>query len=186
MKLQIFTELVHLLQRLETLYPKILRVDTPRTLDAAGIVFTDPSAAASLLQLHPGALVMVLSDRPSFAEGMRLLPLGIRGYSNTYTHSEHLEQALATIRSGNVWLYPEFMQQLIASAGIPAAPEKPDLLAPLTLRERETALLVSQGRSNKEIAAQLGITERTVKQHLSNIYVKLDVGDRFALAMLLR
>jgi len=56
----------------------------------------------------------------------------------------------------------------------------------LTEREREVALAVSRGASNKEVARQLGITERTVKAHVSIIFTKLAVQDRLHLALRIR
>ncbi len=56
-------------------------------------------------------------------------------------------------------------------------------LAALTLREREIAELIGNGESNKQIARQLLITERTVKAHVTGIFRKLGVGDRLSLAL---
>ena len=58
-------------------------------------------------------------------------------------------------------------------------------LESLTKREREIANLISQGQSNLEIAANLNITERTVKAHLSSIYEKTKTGSRLNLALLI-
>ena len=66
-----------------------------------------------------------------------------------------------------------------------AAPE-PELLTRLSIREREVALAAANGASNKEIARELKITERTVKVHLGAVFAKLDVRDRLHLAILLR
>ncbi|QIZ39802.1 response regulator transcription factor [Saccharopolyspora sp. ASAGF58] len=52
------------------------------------------------------------------------------------------------------------------------------MLSPLTKREREVLDQLVRGRSNREIARSLGISERTVKNHLRNIFTKLGVGDR--------
>ena len=56
-------------------------------------------------------------------------------------------------------------------------------LADLTLREREIAELIGNGESNKQIARQLSITERTVKAHLTGIFRKLGIADRLGLAL---
>ena len=56
-------------------------------------------------------------------------------------------------------------------------------LAALTLREREIAELIGNGESNKQIARQLLITERTVKAHLTGIFRKLGIVDRLSLAL---
>lgn len=185
MKMQLYTNLSHLVERMKELVSEINPIENARQIAHDAIIIADPEAALQLLKEQPTARVMVLSDAPSYAEGSRLLPLGIRGYANSYIHKTHLEQALHAIATGNVWLYPEFMQELIQHAtGSVAANEQ--VLEPLTERERETALLVKEGLSNKEIASRLDITERTVKQHMSHIFEKLDVSDRLSLAMLLK
>jgi two-component system NarL family response regulator len=58
-------------------------------------------------------------------------------------------------------------------------------LADLTRREREIAELIGNGESNKQIARQLAITERTVKAHLTEIFRKLGIADRLRLALLI-
>jgi DNA-binding NarL/FixJ family response regulator len=58
-------------------------------------------------------------------------------------------------------------------------------LAYLTVREREIAALVGSGGTNKEVAKQLDISERTVKAHLTEIFRKLGIADRLKLALLL-
>lgn len=59
------------------------------------------------------------------------------------------------------------------------------MLAALTQREREVALCVARGESNKEIARKLDLAERTIKAHLTGIFEKLGVRDRLRLALLL-
>jgi DNA-binding CsgD family transcriptional regulator len=80
------------------------------------------------------------------------------------------------------------MQRLIldsyAKAKEKAVSESEQKLAGLTNREREIAQLIAQGQSNLEIAANLDITERTVKAHLSSIYEKTKTGSRLNLALL--
>lgn len=183
--IQICTDKRHLIDRfnLKSMEDEFVMVQD-ESIDPSKIIITDPEKAPPLMKKHPFSKVMVLSDAPSFEEGSRLLPLGIRGYGNTYMHYKHLKQAMITIESGAVWLYPAFMRQLIS--GATATRRQNDILNRLTERERETALLVKEGKSNKEIAKELEITERTVKQHMSNIFEKLGVSDRLSLAMLFK
>ena len=61
-----------------------------------------------------------------------------------------------------------------------------DKLAALSAREREIASLIVDGATNKEVAAKLRISERTVKGHLSNVFQKLRVTDRLKLMLLVR
>jgi two-component system nitrate/nitrite response regulator NarL len=149
---------------------------------------SDPySTIAWLLEKHPLLQLFVLEDLPSFPYGSKLLPLGIKGYGNAVMSEANLLQAIDVIRSGNIWLYPNFMSALIAKIHAPEA-KRPfhHLLDALTPAEQQIASLVAEGLSNKEIATRQEITERTVKAHLGSIYRKLDVSGRLALAMLLK
>jgi len=93
-----------------------------------------------------------------------------------------LVRAAETVVSGTQWIDKEAMGQVI---GILAEPPKADLAA-MTPRETDVVRLVAQGRRNKEIARDLGISEGTVKMHLHNLYEKLSVSSRTELAILAR
>lgn len=186
MKAALYTDKQTLKERIASLGAEITILDTLPEDDPATPLLCDPETAPKILRRLPRARVMVLSNAPSFEEGSRLLASGIRGYGNTYIHLKHLGQALDAIDGGNLWLYPEFMQRLIVEVTRSDSGSNESILEPLTDRERETALLIKKGYSNKEVASELGITESTVKQHLSHIFEKLDVHDRFTLAMLLK
>jgi two-component system nitrate/nitrite response regulator NarL len=166
-----------------------LLADTP---DAILLLHTrglsDPySTIAWLLEKHPLLQLFVLEDLPSFPSGSKLLPLGIRGYGNAVMSEANLLQAIAVIRNGNIWLYPDFMTALIASLHTPQEKKTAGhFLKSLTPTEQQIASLVSEGLSNKEIATRQDVTERTVKAHLGSIYRKLDVSGRFALALLFK
>ena len=185
MMIQTYTNFLPLLERLKTLYSDIEIIDSITELDPIEVVITEPRSALKLIREIPEIKIMVLSDEPSFTEGQLLLYKGIKGYASTYIHLTHLDEAIETINSGNIWLHPTFMQDLIAHA-FPHADTKDEILDKLTLREQETALLVSQGRTNKEIAIELKITERTAKAHVSSIFEKTGISDRLALAIILR
>ena len=75
---------------------------------------------------------------------------------------------------------PEGLNPLVAHAGN----YRRDKMKPLTSRERQIALLVCTGLSNKQIARRLDVTEGTVKVHLHNIYVKLTIRNRTMLVLL--
>lgn len=184
MKVQIFTDVKHLHERIKEMLPHAIVVNELGAIDPLALTICNKDALSSLLEASPLLNTLVLSDTPSFEEGKEILSLGAKGYANTYIHKEHLLQALNMIQSGNIWLYPEFMQHLITQI----EPEKHtnEALECLTDRENEIALLVSEGATNKEIASQLSIAERTVKNHLSHIFEKLQVTDRLSLALLVK
>jgi len=149
----------------------------------------DPGTIVEIRHATPRSRIFLLSDQPNEEEGLTFLKLGIVGYANTYISPERLTEAVRVISSGAVWLGQKVMQRLIldsyARAKEKAVSESEKKLAVLTKREREIANLVAQGQSNLEIAANLDITERTVKAHLSSVYEKTGTGSRLNLALLI-
>lgn len=131
--------------------------------------------------------IMVLSQKPSYVQGSRFLKYGVKAYGNTYMDPIHLQEAVVVVKQGDTWLYPEFIQTMIQTLLTPKTSlhVKNNLLEKLSIKERDVALLIREGLSNKEIALRVGTTERTVKAHLSSIYEKIGVKDRLALAILL-
>ena len=149
----------------------------------------DPETFIEIRRLSPHCRIFLLSDQPNEEEGLTFLKLGIVGYANTYISTERLTEATRVISSGAVWLGQKVMQRLIldsySKAKNKAVSDSKKKLETLTKREREIADLIAQGQSNLEIAANLDITERTVKAHLSSIYEKTKTGSRLNLALLI-
>ncbi|MGO8734298.1 MAG: response regulator transcription factor [Terriglobia bacterium] len=86
---------------------------------------------------------------------------------------DKLASAIRALCDGHVWLPPDVLEHF-ARLALQAAEKK----LPLTLRETDIVRLMGEGLSNKEIANRLGVTERTVKFHASNVFAKLGVHDR--------
>lgn len=149
----------------------------------------DSAICSEIRRLAPSSRLFLLSDQPDHEEGLAFLKLGIVGYANTYISPERFAEALHVIASGGVWLGQKVIQQLILEAystGKGTGVHDPDqLLAVLSPMEHRVAELVARGRTNLEIAAELGIVERTVKAHLTSIYSKMHVGNRLSLALLI-
>lgn len=149
----------------------------------------DTGTFVDIRRTTPMSRILLLSDQPDEEEGLTFLKLGIVGYANTYVSAERLKEAVRVITGGAVWLGQKVMQRLIlesyARVKEKAVADSGDKLMTLTPREREIADLIAQGQSNLEIAANLDITERTVKAHLSSIYEKTKTGSRLNLALLI-
>jgi len=136
--------------------------------------------------LAPGSRLTMRSLRTRFPEA-KLLMLGtalpsaeqwhlLRGIDGLVLYSEAKENlipALRALRDGRMWL-PRQMLECFARSGIQADRQNRHF----TKREQEIIPLMEQGLVNKEIAAKLGIAEKTVKFHASNLYAKLGVHDR--------
>ena len=113
---------------------------------------------------------------------MRGLQAGARGFLLKDTGRETLFHTIRAAARGETLLQPEIMLRVMAHTG---QKEKVEAAEPieqdiLTERELEVLTAVARGDRNKEIALQLGVTERTIKAHLTNVYNKLGVDSRAA------
>jgi two-component system nitrate/nitrite response regulator NarL len=149
----------------------------------------DIPAFAELRKAVPSGRFFLLSNQPNEEEGLSFLKAGIAGYGNTYISPGRIAEAVRIIAGGGVWLGQQVIQRLIletaARAKEQAAPDAAQKLAGLTKMERRVAELVAKGETNLEIAADLKITERTVKAHLTSVYEKTKTGNRLSLALLI-
>jgi DNA-binding NarL/FixJ family response regulator len=172
-----------LLSLLESLHVSSVLLLEERHYDDEGI----EGFLELLKEQYPMVSTFLLSQKPTYAQGSALLKFGIKAYGNTHMAPIHLQEAVHAVKEGNVWLYPEFIQTMIQTLSSQKASlhVNHESLELLSHKEREIALLIKEGLSNKEIALREGITERTVKAHLSSIYEKLGIKDRLALALLL-
>ncbi len=119
------------------------------------------------------ALTSVLEDKLVF-DAMRV---GAMGYLLKDTQGEELCKAIKAAAAGQVQLSPQAADRLLAQI---CEPENPDALTP---RETEVLRLLATGMSNRQIGLVLGITEKTVKTHVSHILSKLDASSRTEAAL---
>ena len=128
--------------------------------------------------------VLVLSAHPSDEEGQHFLSLGACGYAHTHLPVESLSRILMSIEEGSIWMGRSLLQKLLQDIEQRLPPvQQEDWAASLSERETEVAKHAALGRSNAEIAQELGITERTIRAHLSAIFEKMHVQDRLQLAL---
>jgi NarL family two-component system response regulator YdfI len=128
----------------------------------------------------PHIAVLVLTTYNEDALIIRSLQAGACGYLLKETDVETLLQAIRTAARGEMLIQPEVMTRLLARAAASTLRHDGDGQQELTVRECEVLTGVAQGERSKEIARRLGITERTVRAHLTSIYTKLDVDGRAA------
>jgi two-component system nitrate/nitrite response regulator NarL len=144
---------------------------------------------AQLVQTEPRRLVVVLSATPDQTEGLRAINAGARGYCHLYAVPELLQEVARVVQQGGLWVGPELVDRIVAAtrdllARSAAADQLPaPNLSALSAREAEVARAVAAGKSNREVAEQLFISERTVKAHLGAVFEKLGVRDRLQLAL---
>lgn len=137
-------------------------------------------AIGRLRAVAPASQVLVLT---SFSDDRRIrdaIQAGAIGYLLKDVLRSDLLRAIHAAARGEPTLHPEVQRQLMRQVSQPL-PRSP--LDDLTGRERDVLYLVARGASNKEIAAQLGLTEGTVKGYVSAILTKLELEDRTQAAL---
>jgi len=137
-------------------------------------------AIRRIAEVSPATRVVVLT---SFAEDDKLFPAfraGAAGYLLKDVQPRELVRAIRAVAAGGTSLHPTVAARLVAEVAgrAPPAPR-----ASLTGRELEVLALIARGMANKLIALELGVAERTVKSHVSNILAKLGLSDRTQAAL---
>jgi DNA-binding NarL/FixJ family response regulator len=149
-------------------------------MDLVMPVMDGVEATANIKQQRPGTRVIVLT---SFVDDEKVVP-AIKAGATSYLLKDvaafDLVRAIRAAQAGQAQLHPEAARRLMQQV---RTPRKPDAATVLTKREREVLRLVAQGRSNKEIARELVVSERTIKGHVSNILGKLALQDRTQAAL---
>ncbi len=137
------------------------------------------TAIEKLRETQPEIAVVILTTFNEDDLMLRGLQAGARGYLLKDTGRATLFNTIRAAARGETLLKPEFMARVLSKAGASQA-STPDTDATSSLTERELEVLkaVARGERSKEVAVQLGISERTVKAHLGNIYSKFGVDSR--------
>jgi DNA-binding NarL/FixJ family response regulator len=123
----------------------------------------------------PHITVLVLTmfdDDDSIFSALRA---GARGYLLKGADQEQIRRAIHAAASGEIVFGAQLAARMLTYFTAPAAPQ---VFPQLTDREREVLDLVAQGRANTAIAVKLGLSQKTVRNHVSNILTKLQVADR--------
>ncbi|MEZ5079954.1 MAG: response regulator transcription factor [Thermoleophilia bacterium] len=135
-------------------------------------------ATRQILEIHPDVAIVVLTSFGDQRKVLDALDAGAVGYLLKQADPEHILDALRATAAGGAPLDPKAARVLLESRERTASLE-----SALTDREREVLKLVADGLANKVIALRLGISERTVKAHLTNIFQRIGVTDRTQAAL---
>jgi DNA-binding NarL/FixJ family response regulator len=138
---------------------------------------------AQVMAAAPGCPVVVLSNMPGNEEGLAAFAAGASGYCSSLATPAVLRQVAGVVERGGLWVGQELMRRLFGAVAARASERQAGSLDALSPRERQVAQAVARGGTNKEIARVMGITERTVKAHLTAIFEKLGVRDRLQLSL---
>jgi DNA-binding NarL/FixJ family response regulator len=137
----------------------------------------------------PSTRVIVLTNHDQDELVFSSIRAGASGYLLKEVTAAQLANAIRTVADGFSLIYPSIAARVLDEFGrlrttpLNGAAGADEGYHDLTAREREVLQLVAYGRSNKEIAAELKISERTVKTHVSNIFGKLELTDRTQVAL---
>lgn len=168
------------LEMVRTLHPDILLLDLamPKMpgMDALRELTTEATTNTRTIVLTG------LVDKRQILEALQL---GARGVVLKDAVVEHLSACIRAVMQGQYWLEGRPVQNLVQVLHDLAAQTAPPSRKTfgLTGRELEVVTLITEGSTNKHIAVTFGISEETVKRHLTNIFNKLGVGNRLELAL---
>ncbi len=184
----------HCLGHWQQTFPESALVQQPETMifpEDAFIWLMDsfPQAESVLRQFkQQGFSVVVMSLNPSVQQSLAYFAAGASGYCHALAATTMLHQVVESVQAGGIWIGAELMQQMVQRIAQQATltATHDEKLALLTAKEKQVAELVAHGLTNKEVARQLDISDRTVKAHLTAVFEKLGVRDRIHLALLLK
>ena len=125
-----------------------------------------------LADLPPSAALLVLADDPNQSWTAEALRSGVRAVLPRHSTAQQLVAGIEAVAAGLVVLQPADIDGLLVN------PRPAVLSEPLTPREIEVLGLLAEGQSNKSIAYRMGISEHTVKFHVTSIMAKLNAGSR--------
>ena len=151
----------------DTLLPDVTLIDGILP-DGHGV-----DATRAILANHPQAKIILVSINESAEDIHRAIEAGASGYVPKSQNQDVIIRAIRTVAAGQRFLTTDLSRRLAARA------------ATNSLSQRETSVLrlIAEGMVNKQIGAELGLSENTVKTHIARIMGKLDVHDRTSLAM---
>lgn len=158
------------LEKLKSIKPDILLLDINMP------IMNGLNVLEELKQRRDDIKILMLTVHGEVEYLMHAIDVGADGYILKDSGSVELKQAIDTILSGDSYIQPSLLPAL-NSRLINRDTDK-DKLKSLTRREIEILKQIAGGMFNKEIAINLNISERTVKNHISNIFKKIDVSDR--------
>jgi DNA-binding NarL/FixJ family response regulator len=147
-------------------------------MDIAMPLLNGLEATRQIRRDYPGTQVLILSAHNDDAYVERATALGARGFLLKQTSSHTLAQAIREVGKGNTFFSPAIPKPARKGSRKPAARrgKSPKKYA-LSSREAEVLQLIAEGKANKQIAVELGVSFKTVDKHRQNLMVKLEIHD---------
>ncbi|MDE5803072.1 MAG: response regulator transcription factor [Lachnospiraceae bacterium] len=158
------------LEKLKTIKPEVLLLDINMP-KKNGIEVLE-----SIRKQNLKVKVLILTVHNEIEYLLKAVDIGVDGYILKDSESAELKRAIVTVSEGESYIQSSLIPAL--NSRLIARDIDKEKIDSLTKRELEVLIQVANGMFNKEIANALNISERTVKNHLSNIFKKIDVSDR--------
>lgn len=155
----------------ERLHPHVVLLDV-KLPDASGM-----EACRRLLSVSPQVRILVLTGYAEDATVIAAVQSGAHGYALKDVRPDDLVRAIRTVAQGRGYLDPRIAQQALRWIRT-ESPAGPHSIGRLSRQERLIMPLLVEGKTNKEIATRLGLSDKTVKNYLANIFDKLQVKRR--------
>ena len=127
---------------------------------------------------HLPSKILLLTDKFDDNAILQFLSAGVHGFLPKWASSQDIVKAINVVNDGELWVERRFLSKWITKYSNSENSRKK-----LSSREEEIAALIAKGCSNKEIAANFFISEKTVKTHITNIFKKMEVDSRLKLAL---
>ena len=157
-------------------------------MDIAMPLLNGLEASRQILKQASGTKVLILSAHSDDAYVEKALEFGAKGFLLKQTSAHVLSRAIREVQKGNVFFTPSIAKRLAESKPPVASNAAKKKVAQLSSREVEALQLIAEGKANKQIAAELGISIKTVEKHRQRLMQKLGIHDtagltRYAIAV---
>jgi DNA-binding NarL/FixJ family response regulator len=136
------------------------------------------AATRAILQDHPAIKILVVTLFEDDDSVFTALRAGARGYILKDADEDEIVRAIRAVGAGEAIFSPAIATRVLSYFSAPRIERAPQIFPDLTEREREILHLIARGHNNPAIARSLSIAPKTVANHVSNIFAKLQVADR--------
>ena len=170
-------------EHIETLFNYLKKDNTPILIMLDELSVEHIQDTLLELQKFTFAKVMIFNSVPEVHHASTLLNTGIKGYENAFIYKDNLKRMIDAVEAGHNWLFADLTNFIINQFVKSTETKEPDFMPILTEKEKDIAMMIVDGLSNKEIAFSEKIALSTVKGHISHIYEKAGVNDRVSLTL---
>lgn len=141
------------------------------------------AAISAVVEMSPKTRVIVFTAHADVDLALRALDAGAHGFVLKGRPAEELFEAIEVVRHGTLYISPDFSPRLLAGLRQKSRREREHDAAKLSPREQQLVEALFEAKSNKEIARELSLTEKTVKHYMTNLMNKLHVKSRLEVVL---